>query len=716
VVAVFLVVLSSSLPLHDRQLASDVGLLAGGLIAAASCGLRRRHATGRRRRAWSLFAAAMAGAALGNFWALIKDLTQRSAVFGWATNASFSMAVLFGLAGLSAFPSVPRRRTDFARMLADGVIIGGSIISIASATIFNNLLRGAGVTLSDQLNAVVPAVADVAILTLIVLLMLRTGRADRVALVFLSGGLALYAVSDLTRSVLTAREDFEYGGPADVGWIAGYLLVALAARYRSAGIRPEVGEDREASPAAGSILIFCLVLVAAVFSMRTLADTAFNPAAAGLWLVLVLAVATRQILLIVDNEVLRHNLEGLVSARTIELKRATRHSELLLTSVGEGIYGVDRLGAVTFINPAGARALGYRPAELVGREAHSTFHHAQGDGRPFPTDQCYVTEAIRDGSVTSAETDVYVGANGRSFAVEVTATPMASDDFAGGAVVVFRDITQRQEVDRLKSEFVSMVSHELRTPLTSIRGSLGLLAGGAMGPLPATALRMIDLALDSSARLTRLINDILDIERIESGNVPMEIADHRADALVNVATAQLQVLATAADVRLSVGRVEGLVRTDADRVVQTLINLLDNAIKFSSRETQVEVSTRVMPTHVEFQISDHGRGIPEDKIERIFSRFEQVDSSDARDKGGSGLGLAISRSVIERLGGKIWAESGTGAGATFRFTLPRADLNAVPAQPQPPDTTGGPPRRRAKAHSIEERTSVEHASVGPVRS
>jgi signal transduction histidine kinase len=215
-----------------------------------------------------------------------------------------------------------------------------------------------------------------------------------------------------------------------------------------------------------------------------------------------------------------------------------------------------------------------------------------------------------------------------------------------------------------------MVSHELRTPLTSIRGSLGLLAGGALGQLSPAATRMAGLALDSSDRLTRLIDDILDIERIESGVLTFNLAPHPARELIEGAVEHLQVLAAEVGVRVEIGPVAGEVKADADRVVQTLVNLVGNAIKFSPRGGLVTVSARRRGAFVEFRISDQGRGIPEEKLESIFGRFEQVDSSDAREKGGFGLGLAISRSMVERLGGRIWAENNPDRGATFRFTLP----------------------------------------------
>ena len=261
-----------------------------------------------------------------------------------------------------------------------------------------------------------------------------------------------------------------------------------------------------------------------------------------LWLTVLLAVTARQILLIIDNERLRRSMELRVIERSNALRTVTQQSDLVVDSVGDGIYGVDSDGLITFVNPAAARLLGYEPSQLLGREAHSAFHAIQADGTPYPIENCYVTEAIRNAVITSAEQDFYVRADGLSVPVEVTATPLTIVGPRGqneirGAVVVFRDVTQRREVERLKNEFVSMVSHELRTPLTSIRGSLGLLAGGALGKLSPPATRMARLALESSDRLTRLIDEILDIERIESGVLTFTLARHSARELIEGAVA-----------------------------------------------------------------------------------------------------------------------------------------------------------------------------------
>src|SRR5690606_813531 len=231
------------------------------------------------------------------------------------------------------------------------------------------------------------------------------------------------------------------------------------------------------------------------------------------------------------------------------------------------------------------------------------------------------TEAVRDGFAAISEEDNYIRADGRQIPVEVTATPLSvggsasgsTDATTRGAVVVFRDITQRREVDRMKNEFVSMVSHELRTPLTSIRGSLGLLAGGALGQLPERANHLLTIAQDSCERLTRLINDILDIERFESGSIPMEVGEHTAIDLITAAIRQVEQVATESSITLSIARADGVVAADADRVLQALINLISNAVKFSKPGDEVIVAAVPRGGFVEFSITDHGRGIPPDK-------------------------------------------------------------------------------------------------------
>ena len=246
------------------------------------------------------------------------------------------------------------------------------------------------------------------------------------------------------------------------------------------------------------------------------------------------------------------------------------------------------------------------------------------------------------------------------------------------ALVVLRmrgllvEISEHQRVQQLKDEFTSVVSHELRTPLTSIRGSLGLMAGGAVGTMPTQAQRMLEIAVTNTDRLIRLINDILDISRMESGEVVMQPRPIPARDLVHDAVEELRGMADDAGVALQARGGTGVVHADRDRVLQTLINLISNAIKFSPEGGRVSVDAEDLGDEVLFSVRDEGRGIPAEKLQSIFGRFEQVDPSDSREKGGTGLGLAISHAIVRRHHGRIWAESTLGEGSTFFFTLPPA--------------------------------------------
>jgi signal transduction histidine kinase len=248
------------------------------------------------------------------------------------------------------------------------------------------------------------------------------------------------------------------------------------------------------------------------------------------------------------------------------------------------------------------------------------------------------------------------------------------DDLASCVVTEVQlrlDIRRRGEVERIKDELMSVVSHELRTPLTSIRGSLGLLASGKLGPLSPQGERMVRIATQNADRLVRLIGDMLDLERLESGMLELERAWTDAADVVRRAADTLRPAATEAGVGVETAIPAGLrVRVDADRVEQVILNLLSNAVKFSPAGSWVRVTAERRGAEVLFAVVDRGRGIPAAQLERVFERFHQVDSSDARQKGGTGLGLAICRSIVQQHGGRIWAASEPGVGSTFFFTLP----------------------------------------------
>lgn len=240
------------------------------------------------------------------------------------------------------------------------------------------------------------------------------------------------------------------------------------------------------------------------------------------------------------------------------------------------------------------------------------------------------------------------------------------------------DITVRREAERAEDEFVSMVSHEVRTPLTSIRAALGLLAAGLLQSQPERGQRMLEIALSNTQRLTVLINDILDLERIKSGKMSMHKRECRTGQIAGDAVEAMKAMAEKAGVKLERTGADVPLVADPDRILQTVANLVSNAIKFSPAGSTVSVGSGCKGSVVEFRIQDQGRGIPADQLERVFERFHQVKTADAREKGGSGLGLPICRAIVEQHGGRIWVESKVGEGSTFIVALPQ-DASAVPA-------------------------------------
>ena len=362
---------------------------------------------------------------------------------------------------------------------------------------------------------------------------------------------------------------------------------------------------------------------------------------------------------------------GQMLARTKERERAeelSRQQKILLHSVADGICGVDRNGLVRFANPAATRLLGAPVASLIGKPVHELVHGSAPDAKKCGKD-CALLRAAT-GRVPSTGEDTIYRANGVGFPAEYFLNPILDLGRYSGSVLSFRDISQRYALDRLKDEFVSTVSHELRTPLTSIRGALGLLSSGILGDISEKATNLLRIALSNSDRLVRLINDILDLERAQSGREPLVFRPVQMADIVRQAMDGMQLMAESAGVLLIHDKTQVEITSDADRLLQVLTNLLSNAIKFSPPNSAVSIMLRPGSSGVTLSVIDQGRGIPADKLEAIFGRFQQVDASDSRQKGGSGLGLAICRAIVSQHNGRIWAERNPIRGSTFRVFLP----------------------------------------------
>jgi PAS domain S-box-containing protein len=355
---------------------------------------------------------------------------------------------------------------------------------------------------------------------------------------------------------------------------------------------------------------------------------------------------------------LRRQLPGRLD--DAELRNRAESFRRLATAANEGITIIvdDR---IVEANNAFATLFGYQMAEIIGRSPLNFVAAASRDVAAeyvtISSDKPYEAHGQRK--------------DGSTFDMEVTTKSIPYKGRTALGCVV-RDISERKEVDRLKNEFVSIVSHELRTPLTSIRGSLGLMDGGVAGELPAKARELVRIARQNADRLIRLINDILDLEKIESGKIQLHVTTLDPVELVESTIAELRAMALQYRVTLvSTVRRHDRIAGDRDRVIQVLTNLLSNAVKFSPEGGSVTVlASDGGAGFLRFTIADEGSGIAEEKLARLFVRFEQLEAANTRRRGGTGLGLAISRSLVEQQGGRIGVDSSPGKGSAFWFELP----------------------------------------------
>ncbi len=360
------------------------------------------------------------------------------------------------------------------------------------------------------------------------------------------------------------------------------------------------------------------------------------------------------------------------------------------------IFVRDELGRFLLCNSAFAALLDTRPEAIEGRRAEDI----TGAKLLLPLLQGEAELLCGSGELRITEVGL-TDTHGQERWLQVVKRPMTMSNGACYVVTVAVDMSLRRRMEQMKTEFISTVSHELRTPLTAIRGALGMLVGGVAGEIDAGARPLLDIAHKNSERLVRLINDILDIEKLEAGRLPFHFARCEVLTLVEQALVDLKPYGDEYDVGLVLvtpnGAHLGEANLDPDRFAQVMANLLSNAIKHSPAGAVVSVDVRRHGDSLEIGVQDQGQGIPEDFRARIFERFAQADSSDARKRGGTGLGLAITRSLVQQMHGRIGFDSQQGQGTRFWLRLPVASTpSASPptvAQALPAAGKNGPVER-----------------------
>jgi PAS domain S-box-containing protein len=368
------------------------------------------------------------------------------------------------------------------------------------------------------------------------------------------------------------------------------------------------------------------------------------------------------------------------SRRRVEVAHADLLAMLETTPAALMIFDLD--GSVRLRNRAATEVLGIEPQNPELRKNYwSRFKRVAKDGSVIPPEQWVSARALRGETVSNHELEIH-HPDGRVYPIIASGAPLKNElGHVTGAVVAFQDISRLREVDRMKEEFVSIVSHELRTPLTSIRGSIQLVVGEP-GSVPDPEHRtLLQIALNNCERLVRIINDILDVSKIESGNLPLHKKAVNVAELIRQSVDVVASPARNAGVRVDVKLPADLrpVMVDQDRIVQALVNLLSNAVKFAPSGSTVTVAAMAGEQTVTVSVTDEGEGIAPENLSRLFRKFQQVDSSSSRRKGGTGLGLAITKALVEQHGGRIFVDSALNKGTRFSITLPLATAEEAAA-------------------------------------
>lgn len=556
--------------------------------------------------------------------------------------------------------------------------IDSSILTVAAASVFalflivpvvsDPALGPLGVTI-----AVIYLLLDLAVVSALIWLLVGGGRPPT-PLLLVAVSFALTLAADILRDLsLIGVETSESTALLDALRVASLIVLTAAATAPGAA---QIAEPRDNLPPRATTPRLAVLAVGALVVPSLVAIRLWT---AGNQITLLLSLAA---IIVIILAVWR--IKILVT--TVDQQRQV--TELVLDSTGDGIIGLDRQGFVLFANLSARRMLRCRETDLIGRRFHDIAHHEYPDGRMYPWPECPVHRLVGTGREALISDQVYLRRDGTTFPVEIVMSPLRVDGVVTGAVQSFRDVSERHAVEQMKRQFVSVVSHELRTPLTSIKGSLQMLESGIVGDLSTDQGELVAMAVKNSDRLSQLVNDILDLERLDSGRLPLEPEVIGLTDLAEQAVSSMSGAAGAAGVTLSLvpdrSAAGVAVWADPHRMTQVLANLLGNAIKFSERGAPIAVHVSASGDLGVIAVVDTGRGIPAEQLESVFERFGQVDVGDARRDGGTGLGLAIAREITERSGGQIAVTSAVGEGTTFTVTLP---LHRGPAEDPTEDPT-----------------------------
>jgi len=658
----------------------DVGEAVAAMAAAVSCGLAAFRNTGRTRLAWGLFAASATSWGVGEVvWSVYEVGLGVSVPFPSAADAGFLLAIPLGVAGVFAFTSAPSRLTTRGEALLAGAIVALSLVFVAWSLGLRAVYDSSLASPAAQLIGLAYPVGDIITITVLVLALRRARKAERGCMLLLLGGLAANAFADSTFAYLTANSSYEaIGSLLDAGWVVGYLLIALAPLWPAT--------DKGATVAEGPIELWQLALP--WVAVLAAAITAIRLASTDLVLDQFSTVLAGSIgILLVGSQVLSHrdSRSFLLKTQRIE-NQLERRSSLLDEIITHAPLGIARVGPnmkIIDVNPRMATLMHNDAGEVIDTPVARYLH---------PDEFARVADLFRplwNGDVDTIESDSnMVRADKTTVWLHWSATTVRN---AAGRVEYFLAMYEDtdaehaaneaaiahlagiERLNELKSEFITLVSHEFRTGLVGIQGFSEMIRDS---DLPVDEVKSYAGEINKDAeRLNRMINDMLDLDRIEAGRLTLRLEPVDLNLVLQGAVDRAHASSDRHQFTTALDSAEPIVHCDADRLAQIISNLLTNAIKYSPDGGVIEVDSRVREGFVEVSVRDHGAGIAPEFAKRLFSRYERYEKTSGKVIG-TGLGLAIARQIVEMQGGRIWVDTTVGVGSEFHFTLP---LQAVKA-------------------------------------
>lgn len=362
-----------------------------------------------------------------------------------------------------------------------------------------------------------------------------------------------------------------------------------------------------------------------------------------------------------------------------EAERQMAQADALFLSIGDGVISTDDEGKIQRINKPAAEMLGYKKNELEGKWLPKIITEQDEDGNPIDPLDRQITRAFLTGKPISGKV-FYKTKRRDTFAAAVNVSPTMLEDGPVGLVIVFRDITLEHEVDKMKSEFISIASHQLRTPLTAIKTYSHLIYDGYAGPIKDDQKDFLEQIINSTDTMNELITNLLNVSRIELGKFKLEVIELSLVNKLESVISELKPAANEKKVKIIFEKPDSdaVVRTDRFLAREVFTNLISNAIKYTHEGDTIRVSLEDKEDAYRFSVSDNGMGIPLAAQRKIFTKFYRAPNAIAQESDGTGLGLYLIRLIAEALKAKVWFISAEGKGSTFYFSLPKKPNFSVP--------------------------------------